>query len=274
MIITFFIINFKADKLVRELIDSIKFSKKDLKINVDIHVIDNSLKNQDELNKFLKECNEEGVIIHANPKNVGYFGAIAKAQEILKSTKSDCVVYCNPDLKLDNNFFKELLRTINPDGIIAPAIISLSEGVDQNPKYLNRLAIAKMRRLKLIYSNQVYYTLFFLLARLKEITIDRLFNRQNKIESQIIYAPHGSIMIFKNVSFFKELKPYPCFLFGEEIFVAEEARIKNVKIFYKPEIKVFDVRHASINLLSAEYKRVLYLKSINYLLKEYYKSDD
>jgi GT2 family glycosyltransferase len=270
MTITFFIINFKADRLVRELIDSIKLSKRDFKINVDVHIIDNSLKNQEELRKFKKECNEEDVFIHANPKNVGYFGAIPKAQQILKNSNSNCVVYCNPDLKLDSGFFKELLNTINSDGIIAPAIISLGEGVDQNPKYVNRLSFSKLRRLKFIYSNHVYYTLFFLLARLKEITINRIFNKEIKLGNQIIYAPHGSMIIFNNISFFTELKPYPCFLFGEEIFIAEEAKIKNIRIFYKPEIKVFDVRHASINLLSAKHRREMYLESINYILKEYY----
>ena len=97
--------------------------------------------------------------------------------------------------------------------------------------------------------------------------------RNNKVVSimnENIYAPHGAMFIFNDLDFFKNLKSFPCFLFGEEIFIAEEAIKNNTLIYYKPSIKVYDVRHASISLLSNKFKRDLYYKSIDYLLKSYY----
>mgnify|MGYP000489227649 CR=1 FL=1 len=111
------------------------------------------------------------------------------------------------------------------------------------------------------------------MASFKE-TIEKFLKKQNstiKAPIKNIYAPHGAMFIFKNIEFFKNLKEFPCFLFGEEIFIAEEAAKNKVTIDYIPELKVFDVRHASINLLSNKFKRELYYSSINYLLKEYYK---
>ena len=270
MKITFFVINYKADFYLDKLINSIYLSKKGINIEVNIHVLDNSQKDQVEFDSFKNDYLKSGVFIHSNGENVGYFGGIPIAQKILQKEETDCVIYCNPDLQVDVNFFAELIKLKNVDSIIAPAIISEREGIDQNPKYIEKIPISKMNRLKLIYSNVVSHSLFFSMAKIKEI-IEKIIGRQHvKLKNETIYAPHGAMFIFNNVSFFKKLKSYPCFLFGEEIFIAEEAKKSDTLIFYKPKIKVYDVRHASISLISSELKRDLYSKSINYLLKEYY----
>lgn len=271
--VIFFIINYKSDDYLFRFLDSVYKAKQEVVICLDIVVLDNSEKSEKENLIIKKKLERErlSIIFQSNEKNLGYFGPIPTAQQYLNSTTFDYVVYCNPDLRLDTQFFKELLKS-SGDGIIAPAIISESENIDQNPKYLSRLSIEKMNRLKMIYNNSIYYTIFFILASIKE-AIERFVKKKkinNKLPIQNIYAPHGAMFIFKNIDFFKNLKKFPCFLFGEEIFIAEEAVKNNVSIDYNPKLEVFDVRHASISLLSTKFKRELYYSSINYLLKEYY----
>ena len=65
-------------------------------------------------------------------------------------------------------------------------------------------------------------------------------------ESKIIYAPHGSCIIF-NENYFKmggNLN-HISFLFGEEIFVAESAKKSGLKVQYEPQLRVSDYEHAS-----------------------------
>jgi len=270
MKIIFFVINYKADIYLDKFINSINLSKNGINVKVDIHVIDNSQKDHVEFEIFKNEYLKSGVSIHSNGENVGYFGAIPIAQKVLQGVETDCVIYCNPDLQVDVNFFAELIKSKDINGIIAPAIISEGEGIDQNPKYIERIPISKMKRLEYIYSNIVSHSLFFSLAKLKEIIQNIIGKQSVQLKNETIYASHGAMFVFNNVCFFKKLKPYPCFLFGEEIFIAEEAKKSDTLIFYKPKIKVYDVRHASISLLTNKIKRDLYYKSINFLLKEYY----
>lgn len=272
--VVFFIINYKSDDFLFRFLDSVYQAKQEVDISLDIVVLDNSEKSEKENQNIKTKLENEklSVTFQSNDKNLGYFGPIPIAQEYLRTRDSDYVIYCNPDLRLDKQFLKELLNS-SVNGVIAPAIISESKNIDQNPKYLSKLSLEKMQRLKLIYGNSILYTLFFLMADFKEF-LEKFLKKGKTITKQPIkniYAPHGAMFIFKNIDFFKSLKEFPCFLFGEEIFIAEEALKNNVSIDYMPQLRVFDIRHASISLLSTKFKRELYYSSINYLFKEYYK---
>lgn len=269
MNIFFFIVNYKTDSFLRKLIDSINLSTKGINVKVDIHVIDNSQKNVIEFKLFEQEYLKSGVCVHSNGENVGYFGGIPIAQKILQGIDADCVIYCNADLEVDVNFIPELIELIKIDGIIAPAILT-HRGIDLNPIYSERISKSKMRILKIIYSNGITLSLYFVLAKLSENFVNILGKPYEKGKNELIYASHGAMFIFSNVIFFKKLIPYPCFLFGEEIFIAEEAKKNDISIFYKPIVKVFHARHASIDALNTKIKRKLYYNSINYLLKKYY----
>jgi GT2 family glycosyltransferase len=272
MKIIFFVVNYKADDHVFKMIESVLNANKDVNFDITIHVIDNSIKSKVEEAEFRKSLQANGASLYSSTENLGYFGCIPIAQSLIENETFDCVIYCNPDLCLDVNFLKELTVSMQVKGIIAPSIISKTEGFDQNPKYLSKLSRSKMIRLKLIYSNILTYFLFFSLARVKELlfVIKKRSTQSNDKLNQIIYAPHGAMFIFTDASFFKGLEPYPCFLFGEEIFIAEEAEKAGVKVYYTPNVKVYDSRHASISSLGNNFRRKLYYKSISYLLKNYY----
>jgi len=274
MKIMIFTVNYNADEKLFNFIESVKQAQKQVDIEIIINVLDNSQKvdkDIEELKGKLKSL-YDNISIFSDGTNSGYFGGIKQAQ-ILLDNSYDSFIYCNPDILLDNFFFMELEKLfLIRKCIIAPSILSKEDGFDQNPKYMQRLPESKLIRLKYIYSNMITYCLFQFLARIKEI-IDG-FKSQKEIsildKELKIYAPHGSIFIFNDIDFFKSLPEFECFLFGEEIFIAEEAIKSNQNIIYQSTLKVYDERHASISLLSCNFVRSLYYKSIDYLLKRYY----
>jgi len=272
MKVLFFVINYNTDDHVIRLLESIITANKFTNLDINVHVIDNSKKTKDDEDTFRKRVQSKGAFLHSSGDNLGYFGCIPIAQDILKQTDADCVVYCNPDLFLSSDFFVELKSVLNYKGVVAPSIISIEEGFDQNPKYINRLSRFKMCRLKVIFSNSFLYLLYFGIYRFKELLFSIKSKRKHNFSTQMfsIYAPHGAIFIFTDVSFFKNLSPYPCFLFGEEIYIAEEAMRNGINIYYTPGVKVYDSRHASISKLNNNYIRKLHYRSIDYLLKNYY----
>jgi GT2 family glycosyltransferase len=64
-----------------------------------------------------------------------------------------------------------------------------------------------------------------------------------------IYAPHGSIFIFRR-AFFEHGGNirFPYFLFGEEIYIAEQVKEKGGKILYAPELNIIHNEHTSTGL--------------------------
>jgi GT2 family glycosyltransferase len=270
--IVIFTVNYKSDDFLIKFLNSIAKAKNNSEdFKLEIHILENSELIKDDLDSLRNKLGsvELDIKLYAEGPNRGYFGGLPIAKNLVDEC-TDYLIYCNPDLEVDVNFFSELFK-LNKDngGIIAPAIISDSDGFDQNPKYLERLPIKKLLRLKLIYSSIVSFNMFSIMARCKELISGKQTNINSHNISRI-YAPHGAMFIFTDTDFFKKIPDYPCLLFGEEIFIAEEAKKNNVDVIYKPEIKVSDVRHASIKFLSSNFKRRLYLESINYILRYYY----
>jgi len=276
MNILIFTVNYNADDKLFKFIRSVIIASQHCSdTHVDFHILDNSGKTQSELDDIRARLNEfdMAITLHSDGTNSGYFGGLSLSKSFVKKY-TDGVVYCNPDIKLEPDFFVKLKEAADEknSAIIAPAIISADDGFDQNPKYLSKLSLKKLKRLNFIYSNMLTFSMFTLLARVKEIFSAKQKSAlaNNTMAGQNIYAPHGAIFIFLDIDFYLNLPVFDCFLFGEELFIAEEARKGNITITYKPKIKVIDERHASINLLSNNTVRGYYLESIQYLLKRYY----
>lgn len=279
-----FVVNYRVDDHLVRFIQSVAAAQAACpSAHVDVHVLDNSQKSDIELGRLRERVAiaEVSVTLHSTGTNLGYFDGIGLAQSLLPES-TDCVIYCNSDLLLDPDFLAVLHRTIQDrSGILAPAILSLQDGIDQNPKYRQRLTSTKLRCLQRIFSYRHSYVVYSVLARFKEVA--RGWYRRSRpdvIAPGPIYAPHGAMFVFADVGFFHRLPPFPCFLFGEELFVAEEARLAGVPVVYVPSLRVRDVRHASISQFAPEFKRSLHWKSVTFILERYYaraehvKNDD
>lgn len=200
--------------------------------------------------------------------NLGYFGgASAIINSIKDITSFDFVIISNVDLVVDKVFFYSLLSERISENIawIAPCIYSEQENRDKNPKVINRYSIQHLRVFQLMYKFPFLHKLY----------IKSLYKRKKSQKPRIhkfIYAGHGSFIILskKYFSFYPKLN-YPVFLFGEELYLAELIRLKNLKVLYDPSIKILDVEHSSTgNMKKKSYYKYNY-QAITYIKTHFYE---
>lgn len=194
--------------------------------------------------------------------NIGYFGA---AFSIINQIKNidyyDYIIISNVDLLMKKDFFEKLLNLkCNDDcGWIATKIISIREKRNRNPKMLKRPSNRRMRLYKLLYK---YPLLDFIYTR----TFFKRKRREIENESKGIYAGHGSFILLTKKVFdiYKSLN-YPCFLFGEEIFLGELMRRAGLKVVYESSLCIIDSDHESTSKMKSKHYYSENYKSIKYL---------
>jgi len=267
-----FVVNYRTDNHLLRFVDSLqKALSKNSSVFLRLCIYDNSEKTRAEQRKFLDALGKKSdwIDTYFSPINAGYFGGLVKAQEEVPS-ETDCVIYCNPDVSVADDFFLKLQPGLEQTkGLLAPTILSEHEGIDLNPMYRRRLSRLKLLCLSAIFSSDLTYMTYGIFAGIKDRMRGKALPTKTNI-SQKIYASHGSFFIFTDIDFFRNLPVFPCFLFGEELFIAEEARLQNVPILYEPQLRVFDTRHASIRLLKTRIRRGLVHKSIQFIINSYY----
>jgi hypothetical protein len=112
--------------------------------------------------------------------------------------------------------------------------------------------LSKIKTWKKAFSNYVLAVGYQLMAEFKYRIWGFLgLNSQSTESGKVIYAPHGSLMIFSDVYFqgggnFE----HPCFLFGEEFTVAENCKKLQLEVVYCPSIKVKHYQHGAIGTWS------------------------
>jgi GT2 family glycosyltransferase len=270
----FFIVNYRVDEVLMRCLRSLHVAQAHSSVELQVHVLDNSEYEQAQRQHLEQQALKtvEGLALHIHwpIHNAGYFGGLALAQELARTQGSDTVIYSNPDIEYAEDFFSQLqiLAPIAP-GLLAPAIVSSQDGFDQNPQYVQRLPASKLRRLKQIYARPMLFKAYMGLARLKEVLLGQRA-RPSHADGLRIYSAHGASMVFTNTAFFLSLPHYPCFLFGEELFVAEEAAQRGVPITYRPALRVRGLRSQSVRQLPSDFFRRLMLQSVEFILSKYH----
>ncbi|WP_417662476.1 glycosyltransferase family 2 protein [Pseudomonas sp.] len=235
-------------------------------INFTFCVVDNSIIDVDDKILSDLESNFPGYKYFKLP-NIGYLpGAYFAFTELCAIY--DFTIVSNVDLELSSDFFKNLITSNHASnvGVIAPCIYSSHRCADLNPKIVSRVSKQQLKRTRDIFSSPFR---FYLYGKLSEIKC-KIFQKKS-VEGQLIYAPHGSLMIF-TAAYFKSGANinYPRFLFGEEVFVGESCLAFNLKVRYAPDIKVFDKDHGSTSLEKIAFISAHHVKSLNYLLDRYF----
>lgn len=242
-------VNYNTHQHLHDYVNSLLLShdlaKED--INLTILVADNS----DEIttNSFRSQLNVEIIYTHSD-ENIGYLGAVnyAIATNNINLTSYDFLIISNVDLKVSLNFFLSLenIKVDESIGWIAPSIFSVKEMKDRNPKILLRPTKQKLFFTSILYSHPVIHKIY-----------TRYLYSKRKIENhhdhKIIYAGHGSFMIFTR-NFFKKVSDlnFPSFLFCEEIFLAELVSGANLHVVYNKSLKIIDSDHASTGKLKSK----------------------
>lgn len=264
-----FVVNYHADEHVARFRESLTRARaRTPECEVALHCIDNSQRSHADAESF--RLAEEGaapwVRVHWNGRNEGYFGPLPRAQALVEPG-TDCVIYCNPDILLEEDFLEVLVGLGGAADILAPSLIAVDGGFEENPLYEHRLPVTKVRRVRAIFASQWGFNLYQLAHKL----MDRRRNRSRA--ARAIYAGHGAIFVFMNVAFFQRLPPYPCFLYGEELFVAEEARMEGVEWRYEPTLRARDLAHASVSQVTSAALRAYELECLDFLLSRYYGAE-
>lgn len=245
------LVNFRNTEQTAHFLREIFTTQKDLEF-VDFVVVDNSHFEtgqawQQDFAKLVKFLNPES--------NLGYFGAAEFAREKMISAQSyNFVIVSNTDLSfVEQGFYQKLLLTQNKDaGCLAPTLVSGLNGVDTNPYMEKRPSSAKMRFYRWMFASYLGSALYQWLGLLKSKLVGQLVGKSETsggADSRQIYAAHGAFMIFTREYFaqggtFK----HPCFLYNEEVTVAEFCRSRNLKIQYEPSLRVRHMEHGSTGL--------------------------
>lgn len=228
---------------------------------------------------FLNQGDFDGLRVNVvmSPDNLGYFGGASYGlQSSIDETFSpEWTIVGNCDLEiLDSKLFSVLRNYVqDPNlGLVAPSIISTTSGKDSNPFFVDPPALNRFKLWRLIFSN--YYTaIFWELCSTVKIGLWQMLSRF-KPDSQplekTIYAPHGSCFIF-NRNYFQRggTFNYECFLFGEEFFVAEEARRLGLNVRYDPQIRIVHHEH-SITGEIASRQKIKYIREAQQYWYDYF----
>jgi len=279
MKLLFGIVNYHTDEALLRLLDSVRVAAQAAgdAFSISLLVVDNSQRDAADEAGFIARLQSKFAATSVDyPRaNLGYFGALPRIQARVAEQGAELVVVSNADLTLAPDFFVQLRSRLPSAGaVIAPAILAEGgEGFDQNPKHVQRRSKRDLELLRFLYSSRPTFFGQQLLGHLKE----RLRSRRKAegpratyASGTPIYAAHGALFVFTKAAFFLSLPKFDPFLFGEELFVAEEARRQKEATIYVPEMRVNDTRHASTAALGSDRRRRLMFSSIEFILCNYY----
>lgn len=197
--------------------------------------------------------------------NPGYFGAVRRLMLANDPSTFDYVIISNVDVTVNEDFFVKLVdyECASDIGWIAPRIWSDLEQRDRNPGVMTRYTKRKLQIHKLFYK-------FPILEWLYTCT----FYRRKKLQQHTagtIYAGHGSFIILTHHYLsLCGIIDYPLFLYGEELYLAEYCRLRNLRVEYVPTIQVFDSEHISTGKMSSLTKNRYEYQAVRYILKNFY----
>ena len=205
------------------------------------------------------------VKVFAYNKNLGYFGAVKRMMREAPPVDSDFVIISNVDVVMDESALVKLcgLRLRDDIGWIAPQIYSTSENRDRNPKIVNRYSLRKLRLLRLLFK-------YPLLNMLYKATLYKRKKLQTHVAGEI-YGGHGSFIILTK-EYYKRCGciDYPVFLFGEEIYLAEQCLRSKLKVVYEPEVRIVDSDHASTGKMPSRFYCKCNAEALGYIIRTFY----
>lgn len=208
--------------------------------------------------------------------NLGYFGAAQSAYvnftEGNQENSPHYFIVSNFDLSFDqSHFISAIVEAQENEGIavIGPSIVSSLNGAALNPMYKQRLGLRHLNRLIFITDNYSFYFFYQLLHYLKRSFSHRVINLSEPRED--VYAIHGSMMIFSKKYFdHGGTLQYDSFLYGEEIFVAEQCRKIGMSISVNYDLSVIHHEHSTTGKIK-DRKHMQFLNdSLRYLRSTFY----
>lgn len=265
--IVFLLVNYNNSK------ETIEFTNKVLlleeKDSIDICIVNNS--NETEYESLHQEFNSnKAVKIMHSSKNLGYLNGANYALESLNKNEYVYYIVCNTDMDFpEKEFIKNLLDFKKPSKtmIIAPKILKTDDNANQNPYYKKKPSKKKFLIWKFFYKNDVSFYMY-----MKVNQIRKKFNKglelNGVIGDEVIYAAHGSFMIIHQSFFYnKGTLKYPMFLYGEELYLANQVEKLQGNVFYKDDLLIMHNEHSTTDDINFSRRRLFINQSIKFLYK-------
>lgn len=247
-------IKYGADKETERYLESIRSVEAQQRLQV--LVVDNTVDGN-----WASTSSQGNCRVVQTHTNLGYFGGARYGLSLYlaENPLPDWVIISNVDLLLEGPRLLERLAQLGsiPDlGAVAPRIRSALTGIDQNPYMRVRPSALRMHMYKWLFRSWIILNIYEGLAALfRKIRggINRLYpESSHPLSQETIYAPHGSFLIFSRYYFERggDLD-FPEFLFGEEIYIAENMRRLGLRVAYEPSLRVTHQEHHSTKLLKS-----------------------
>jgi GT2 family glycosyltransferase len=196
-------------------------------------------------------------------ENLGYFGGARRgiSKYLEEHPLPDWVIVSNVDLLITDPQFLEKLAAFKSApsvGAVAPRIASALTGRNQNPFMRNRPSATRMHLYKWFYRSWIALNAHELASAVfyrMRSAVGRFTRTKSNSGGDLggkIYAPHGSFLILsKEYCRAGGSFDFPCFLFGEEIYLAENLRKLGLDVIYEPSLEVVHQEHKSTKLLKS-----------------------
>ncbi|MGA7684764.1 MAG: glycosyltransferase [Terriglobales bacterium] len=215
----------------------------------------------------------------ASASNRGYFGAAKWAldQFLAQHGAPDWVIVCNNDIVFESPSFLARLHAHDPRavGVLAPAIISRLTGLNSNPMILRRPG--RIRKLRYRFLVSTYYVAWLTQRLAPLVRKGRRRLRAGRTNGPdfytTIYAPHGSFIIFSR-RFFEEggFIDDGCFLYAEEIGVAETCWRLGLPVIHDPQLRVLHNDSQTTGRTLTRNGYLLQREGLHYALGKYLES--
>jgi GT2 family glycosyltransferase len=275
--------NYKNSEETNRFIEKFKFEGDG--IDLSFIVVDNSL--DFKLHDSLADFMEFGGVQILKPRvNLGYYGAARYAFDTILFNKiPDWIIVSNSDVSpCDeiNIFYQNLSKyDVSLPVVISPMILQSGTTIEWQAHMFKKMPRLRYRIKRLIYNNIFLIYFYELYALLKRRIWHRFSFRlignktiqfKNIANEPIpIYSPAGAFTFFSKGFFLSGgTFDYKSFMYGEEIFIAEQSLKIGAKVFYDENIKIIHDGYSTTNFLKnpavLKYKK----DSINYIFDTYF----
>lgn len=211
-------------------------------------------------------------------RNLGYLSGCAFALEQWvrdHGVLPEWVAVTNTDIELAEDFLTRLETLALPAdaGVVAPDIV-LPGGARQNPLLRDRPSPQAMRTYARLMRRLVFSAVFEISVRLRHVF--RSYAPDDDASHAVIpiYAPHGSLMLFRR-SFFERggILAYGTMMYGEEIHIAEQARRAGVGVVWCPELVARHFEHSTTSKVSVFMRTEWRAESAEHLWQVYFRGE-
>ena len=262
--VLFAIVHYGNTDAIRAAIGSIRTLRVPEGWRVDVIVADNSGDAPGDL----------GAPVVADGGNRGYLGGAALALqdwcERHRCRPNWCVII-NPDAEFRRDALVSLAESALGDdvAIVAPSIL-LAGTTPQNPFLERRPSRARMRFYTVAFRSAVLTRALDAMLESKRRTARRCATTNG--ESRGIYAPHGSLVLI-NCRFFERggTLVYRGFMYGEEIHLAEQARLIGLRVLFVPTVEAIHHGGSTTTRVEAARRREWHRASADVLWEDYFR---